>query len=569
MNMNIGQIIEDVLHGGDKMHTIPGLIQGSDQWKEFRRFRRDFLVASEAPVIMGDSPHMTRTELLNLKTTGDEKEINEWVERFIFAKGHEYEAAALPIAQARMGQELYPITGVRQIDGLMMLASFDGATMFEDDSWEHKTLNEKLRAFFDGLEAGAELPLMYVWQLEHQMLVLGTDSCVFAASLGTEDTYNEFRYESSPERREQLIEGWKLFLKDLGSHTVREPEAEIIPAAQTQLPAVSVRLDGQIAVISNLDKFGAALTDYVDQLNLEPETDQEFADLEAACKNLKKSEEALAQAEDSALAQMDDVEQMRRAVAQYREVARQARLSGEKAVKAQKQAIKIKIAYEAKAQFDEHIATLNKALGGEYMPAIPTDFNGAMKNKRTVDSLRSAANDECARARIEANRIAQRIEANLEALQTVASAHQFLFADKVQLVQQHEPEALQAIVKQRVAEHEEAERKREEQIRAEERAKAEREAEEKQRREAEEKARAEPEANQREKWADLEQARLMQNAGITSSEGMRNAAAPERPSDAEIIELVANHYGVHVATAISWVNGMDTLKAGEELGLTA
>lgn len=545
------------------MLTITGLIQGSLEWKEFRE---SHLVASEAPVIMGDSPHMKRDELLNLKTTGDEKEINEWVEKFVFAKGHEYEALARPIAEERKGESLFPVTGTRVVDGLKMLASFDGVTMFEGDHWEHKSLNEKLRAFF---EHGGELPLMYVWQLEHQMLVLGTESCIFSASDGTEENYFEVRYQSIPERREQLIEGWKLFLKDWKSHVVREPETEVIPAAQTQLPAVSVRLDGQIAVISNLDKFGTALTAYVEQLNLEPETDQEFADLEAACKNLKKAEEALQAAEDNALAQMAAVEEMRRTKAHYYEISRQARLAGEKAVKAQKQAIKIKIAHEAKAQFDEHIATLNKALGGDYMPAIATDFNGAMKNKRTVDSLRSAANDECARARIEANRIAGRIEANLETLQTVASAHQFLFADKVQLVQQHEPEALQAIVKQRVAEHEEAERKREEQIRAEERAKAEREAEEKQRREAEEKARAEPEAAQQEKWADLEQARLMQNAGITSSEGMRNAAAPARPSDAEIIELVANHYGVHVATAISWMNDMNALQAGEELVLTA
>lgn len=547
------------------MQTITGLIQGSSEWKEFRK---SHLVASEAPVIMGASPHMKRDELLNLKTTGDEKEINEWVEKFIFAKGHEYEAMARPIAEAHKGEDLFPVTGTREVDGLELLASFDGVTMFEDDSWEHKSLNEKLRAFF---EHGGDLPLMYVWQLEHQMLVLGTESCIFSASDGTEENYFEVRYQSSPERREQLIEGWKLFLKDLENHVVREPEAEVIPAAQTQLPAVSVRLDGQIAVVSNLDKFGTALTAYVEQLNLEPETDQDFADLEAACKNLKKAEDALAQAEDSALAQMDDVEQMRRAVAQYREVARQARLAGEKAVKAQKQAIKVKIAYEAKAQLDEHIDTLNKALGGNFMPHIATDFNGAMKSKRTVDSLRSAANDECARARIEANRIAARIEENLKALRTVAAAHQFLFADKVQLVQTHETEALEAIVKQRVAEHEEAERKREEQIRAEERAKAEREAEEKQRREAEDKARAEsealeaarhPEAVQQEKPHDLEQARLL-------TESLQSAAAPARPSDAEIIELVANHYGVSVATAIAWVNGIDTMQAGEELGLTA
>lgn len=538
--------------------NILNIQQGTQEWLEIRAKR---FTASEAPAMMRASKYLSRDDLLHQKATGETPEVSAATQA-IFNRGHAAEESARHIAERIVGDDLFPCT-CEDSDG-WLLASMDGLDMAGRYGFEHKLINNDLR------QATAEtLDDHYKWQMDQQLLVTGAEKILFMASDGTEDDCVWFWYERDEARIAELIEGWKQFEKDLETYQPREPEQEIIPAAQAQLPTVSVRLDGQIAVISNLDKFGTALTAYVEQLNLEPETDQEFADLEAACKNLKKSEEALAQAEDSALAQMDDVEQMRRAVAQYREVARQARLAGEKAVKAQKQAIKIKIAHEAKAQFDEHIATLNKALGGDYMPAIATDFNGAMKNKRTVDSLRSAANDECARARIEANRIAQRIEANLEALQTVASAHQFLFADKVQLVQQHEPEALQAIVKQRVAEHEEAERKREEQIRAEERAKAEREAEEKQRREAEEKARAEPEANQREKWADLEQARLMQNAGITSSEGMRNAAAPERPSDAEIIKLVANHYGVHVATAISWVNGMDTLKAGEELGLTA
>ena len=553
------------------------LVQGTPEWHEHRATARN---ASDASAVMGESPYKTRTQLMNERATGVTPDISPELQKR-FDRGHAIEELARPIAEAVIGDDLYPVIGTDDNDYLS--ASFDGLTMDGSIAWECKTAN---KAKLEEATIG-DIPAADFWQCVQQLLVSGAEKLMYTLSDGTEEgsTHIWLTREHAADFFDELIRGWKQFDEDLESHTVREPEAEIIPAAQTQLPAVSVRLDGQIAVISNLDRFGAALTDYVDQLNLEPETDQEFADLEAACKNLKKSEEALAQAEDSALAQMDDVEQMRRAVAQYREVARQARLTGEKAVKAQKQAIKIKIAHEAKAQFDEHIATLNKALGGQYMPTIATDFNGAMKNKRTVDSLRSAANDECARARIEANRIAQRIEKNLEALQTVASAHQFLFADKVQLVQQHEPEALQAIVKQRVAEHEEAERKREEQIRAEERAKAEREAEEKQRREAEEKARAEsealeaakpslaaraePEAAQQEKWADLEQARLMQNAGITSSEGMRNAAAPERPSDAEIIEIVANHYGVHVATAISWLNGIDTLQAGEELGLTA
>jgi 16S rRNA (cytosine1402-N4)-methyltransferase len=44
----------------------------------------------------------------------------------------------------------------------------------------------------------------------------------------------------------------------------------------------------------------------------------------------------------------------------------------------------------------EHIAQLNAAMPKDYMPAVPADFAAAVKNKRTVDGLLGAVNDELA-----------------------------------------------------------------------------------------------------------------------------------------------------------------------------
>jgi hypothetical protein len=51
---------------------------------------------------------------------------------------------------------------------------------------------------------------------------------------------------------------------------------------------------------------------------------------------------------------------------------------------------------------------------GDYMPVVPADFGGAVKGKRTVESLRDAVNVELARAKIAANELADRMEANIK-----------------------------------------------------------------------------------------------------------------------------------------------------------
>ena len=108
------------------------------------------------------------------------------------------------------------------------------------------------------------------------------------------------------------------------------------------------------------------------------------------------------------------------------------------------------------------------------MPVIQADFAGVIRGKKTIASLHDAVDTELARAKIEANAIADRIEINLNSLRDMAKDHAFLFADIAQIVQK-ENDDLVALIKVRIADHAAAEQKRldgeRERIRAEEQAK--------------------------------------------------------------------------------------------------
>ncbi len=116
-------------------------------------------------------------------------------------------------------------------------------------------------------------------------------------------------------------------------------------------------------------------------------------------------------------------------VEHLKELARVTQRATEKLVKARKEEIRGEILTGGITAMREHIADLNARLGKPYMPKVPTDFAEAIKSKRTVDSLRSAVNNELARAKIEASTIANRIQINLgKTLRELASAQAFLFA---------------------------------------------------------------------------------------------------------------------------------------------
>ena len=462
------------------MLTHEDLVQGTPAWDAHRKSHRN---ASDAPAMMGCSPYKSRSELLHecwlhLQGLAVEKTLAVGTQRR-FADGHRFEKLCRPLAEVVVGEALYPVVGSKG----KLSASFDGLTMAETINWEHKSLNEELRtAMVEGCTL-ADLPLMYRVQVEQQHAVSDAEKTLFSASKWDGDNLVEVRHcwgTPDLELRAQIIAGWEQFEQDLAAYVPPEVIVPAVAAPQMGLPAVSITVNGSIALVDNLDKFGAALTAYVERINKKPETDQDFADLEATVKTLKTAEDALDAAESNALAQTDSIDAMRRTVALYRDTARTNRLLVTKLVTAEKENRRIAIVHDAIAALAVHVVSLDKRIGKPYMPAITGDFQGAIKGLKSLDSMKDKVSTELARCKIAANETADRIQANLET--KGLHGYAFLFADLATLCQKA-PDDFAAVVSARITAHEAAEAKKEadtrERIRAEEQAKAEQAAREK------------------------------------------------------------------------------------------
>lgn len=488
--------------------------QGSDLWKQIRA---KHFTASEAPAMLGLSKYKTRQELLREKSTGMSEEVGAAKQR-LFDAGHASEAAARPLVEALLQEDLFPTTGAAEIDGLPLLASFDGLDMDQTLVWENKLSSAAVEAMI----ASGDLDGTYWPQVEMQLMVSGASRALFTACDGEKITA-QLWYESKPERRAQIIAGWHQFKADMEGYQHTEAAPEVIAAPQMALPALSIQVNGSISLIDNLEVFGAKLTSFIAGIPAKPATDQEFADADAAVKTLKTAEEALDAAESSALAQTASIDQMRRTVGLYRDQARTARLMLDKLVKARKESIRIEIAQKAKEDFVTFIGNLNVQIGKPYLvPAIP-DFAGAMKGMKKVDSCRSAVADLMAQAKIAANDAAGKIIINMQAMRDLAADHKFLFADTQQLVTTKAPDDLALVIKSRIADHKAAEAKREEETRQ--RIRIEEEAK------AEAKAKAEQEEAERQRKASEEAAAKIERDRLTEANQTRyeEPAAPAAP----------------------------------------
>uniref|UniRef100_UPI0015812079 YqaJ viral recombinase family protein n=1 Tax=Endozoicomonas acroporae TaxID=1701104 RepID=UPI0015812079 len=272
--------------------------QGTPEWLALRQ---NYFTASEAPAMMGDSPFLSRDQLLHQKKTGSTPEVNEFQQKK-FDAGHRAEAEARPLAEKIVGADLFPATGVTIIDGLPLLASFDGLTMVEDLVFEHKLWNEKLVAQIEG--EGIEPA--YYWQLEQQLLVSGAERVLFVCSDGTSANLHHVYYESQDYRREALIAGWKQFQEDLKNFEPKTPSQVLEGEVIQDTTALVVQLDGSV-IDSNLHLLEEQIFKRIDSVKSALVTDQDFADAESAVKFFKKTETKLKDGKETALAQVPDI----------------------------------------------------------------------------------------------------------------------------------------------------------------------------------------------------------------------------------------------------------------------
>lgn len=453
-----------------KLHNVA---QGSSEWLALRA---NYFTASEAPAMMGASKYSTREQLLSQKKNGFAPDVDSAKQR-IFKAGHDTEAAYRPHAEELIGDELYPCTGSLELDGLNLLASFDGLTMNRKEGYEHKLYSASIA---DSIHQFGEPGPAYYWQLEQQLLVSGANRILFVTSDGTKEKQEACWYSSKPERRAALIAGWQQFAKDLAVYVPQEVIVPAVAAPQMGLPAVSIQVTGSIALVDNLEKFGTALTAYIASLNRKPETDQDFANLEDAVKRLKNAEEQLDAAESSAIGQAESIDAMRRTVALHRETAHSTRLLIDKLVKAEKENRRTKIVSDAVAELHAHMTALNGRTRN-HMPTVANQFQEVIKGLKSIDSMRDKVAGELARCKIEANAIADRIQYHLELLDDEVEFG-FLFPDARQLVLKASDD-FKALVASRIAVHKAAEAEKQAalvaKIEAEAKEKAEREAREK------------------------------------------------------------------------------------------
>ena len=498
-------------------------LQGTDEW---HLHRAKSLNASELAAAMGISKYMTRTELIAQKATGLPPEIDSVTQR-LFDKGHEFEAIARPWAEEIIGEDLYPCVIAAEVDGLPLSASFDGQTIAGDTTWEHKSGNADL---LSSLEVGV-IPPQYHPQIEQGLMLAQAARCLFMASNGTKESMRFAWYESDPILRDKIVPTWKQFVADLAVYVRSVVETKPTGHAPDTLPALHIEVTGMVTA-SNLDDFKATALAAIRGVNRELKTDQHFADAEKAVKWCTDVEQRLEAAKQHALSQTASIDELFRTIDDISTEAKAVRLGLSKLIKDKKESIRSDIAHQAVNDLAAHVMQLNLRIGKPIMPAVPADFAGVMKGKRSIDSLNDAVSVELARAKIAANEVADRIQVNLRTVE--AAGMPLLFADLPALVQK-QPDDLAAVIENRIAK-----------FKADEAA-----------REAAKAAIAAAQAPAVTTAAPVvTSAAPVADTGNTRKKSAQTQSKP-RPTDREIIDVLALHFRVHESKVIDWLMSMD------------
>lgn len=426
--------------------AIHSLLQGSPEWLAHRT---QYFNASDAPAMMGVSPYKTRSQLLYEKATGIAKEVDDYTQG-LFDDGHRFESMARPLAEEIIGTDLYPVS----MTFGKMAASLDGLTMAGDAQWEHKSINDAIRA----ATSGADLPLYLRVQMEHQYEVSGAARCLFQATgWNAEGKLKEeihFWYEPDLELRQQIIDGWAQFAADLAAYVPVEipekPKAEVIMA----LPALAVQIRGEV-LTSNLPVFKAAAEKFIAEIKMDLKTDDDFVQADQKVKFCDAKEKEITIAMDAAIAQMASIDELMRTGNYVKDQLRTKRLALSKQIETRKTQIKETAVAERRQKYGEHVAELNKELAVVAIDVPVPDFAGVIKGLKTIASLYDKLDTALANGKIAADAAAKDLRAKLDWYKQHAE-HAFLFRDLQALIQKP-TEDFELAVTTRIEQHKQAE----------------------------------------------------------------------------------------------------------------
>lgn len=326
-------------------------------------------------------------------------------------------------------------------------------------------------------------------------------------------------------RRNKLIKGWEQFKADLAEYKPEPAKEEVVAEKPDQLPTLMISVDGEVKS-SNLAIYKDTALSFIENINTDLQTDQDFANAEELVKFCKKAEGDLDTAKKHALAQTQSIDELFNTIDELKEQLRGKRLKLDKLVKSRKDEIRSDLKTKACENLNAYVDGLNEKLGESLIPDVTPEFGNAMKGKKTVDSLQNAVDDELAKAKIVAKDWFYTLRENKFIYSELASDDvNFLFPDLHQLLLK-DSESFRAMVKSRLAEHKEAE-----------------EAEE-----AKLKEKPEPEQRKQEEAPAEERPNP-----VTTSSPIRD---DHTPTDNEIIQAVAYQFNVSQGKATLWISGM-------------
>lgn len=382
----------------DSEINILDIKPNTDKWI---KYRLKCLCASEAPAMMNQSKFMTRVELLDLKKGWQKNPDSSFMSR-IFEKGHENEDKARPIIEAQMCDKYPAAIVTRNIPGvkITMLASLDGRSE-SGETWEHKDWNATLS---ENVKNGVFEP-HYYWQLEHQLLVNGTEECLFTCSDGTHEKRATATYRSVPQRRNQLIEGWKLFCADLDSHEIEAKVENVLPRDHALIPAVSYEISNGVITSNAREALDKIVELSIIEGKKTLQSDQDFADKEAFNKSLKSSREKLKSVLANVKDEFSSAADFERLAIEIDGVLQRMSSAGEKLIKHEKEKRKAKIIDNAGKRLAECITLCNERLSpANVLPfsgKLNCDFKTAIKGKSSASKMISAVECEVNRCKIE------------------------------------------------------------------------------------------------------------------------------------------------------------------------
>ena len=503
------------------------VVQGSNEW---HAARATHFTASEAPAMMGKSKYLSRADLVRQKATGIIPEVTPDQQR-IYDKGHQAEAMARPIAEAFLDEELFPATGVDENDCL--LASFDGISMMEHISWEHKLWNKEKVALAETGDVREDDMI----QVQQQLMVSGADKCLYTVSDGTEENCAHVFVEPDEEIQAAILAGWKQFEADVANYEHKEEVAVVLGSAPDALPALHIEVTGMVTA-SNLKEVEEKAVAVFENINTDLSTDTDFANATETVKWCDGVEKQLEAAKQHALSQTASIEQLFRTIDSIQLASKTTRLKLKKLVDTRKKEVRENISLKASGAFVAYVNDINDRLGSVTIPHISLDVATAMKGKKSISSLQDAADTALANAKIEATEWSNKVTDNLAIISDLGGKHDFLFPDKSQLVLKDSADVTE-LVKSRIITHEAEEKLRQEK---------EREAI---RLEEQEKLNT-PEEPVKEEAAQP----------VTSADKPTLTHNIIRPSQDSIVDVLSRHYKAPRNTVIAWLSAMNFEKAG-------